>query len=739
MAKSFKEIGKKAEDLIEQGKEADQKVQSCQARVVASNSRVVAARMQLAAASETDEEGNPVGDVGYARAQLSMAENMLAASQRALTTAQGEANRVKQQKNSHVQEIERHNRVEQSNLDKLRRLRASAFGTDSIALAEGIAERYNEAEDARVALLRSMGIDTKPDYVSAGENGGSDIKWSGGGFATIDTTGQVQRYRGGSSTDTHGTGIATPIGGGLGDISGLNGSVRADIQGVEQSASDAKSFLEKLFRISKTNQPNEVALIDFNGLLLVNDNMTGDRYFVKGNNYDRFCFFWQNPEKYNSIDVKITKTINASDIEGIYLNINEAQDPRLFWNRGHDYPVDSEEYFMEVASHIPEVRACLEAGASVDSIRNNPSLKTCYDYYFDTPINVYEVDNYYYFAGAGRHRCMAAQKLGHDIPVNVIGRYEYESSDIEKIPKDLQLSAENYSRAFTMIGDEYNNTRRLVDYVNSIEKSDKRVVNLYNNIAKMDNLDQIGIKFTITHDNDHALKRRGIKLDDKVRTSEMVLVIPRLFGNNITGQVQTTLHEQMHFIDQLLKSDVGDFYSPGFAASNERMRRVLKSSSCDIGQDIKSMFNNHAKELNELGLSLRVEYDSAVSSAKKQLRIDGDFESYLNRVNDAKETLESTYDYHARNLMQGGIGQLEDIYDALSGGRFFDSGIVSFGHGAKYYRSNEARIDEMIANYASLSITRPDLVALLKKDKPEVVTALDNIIDLMNERVRSYE
>ena len=83
MAKSFKEIGKKAEALIEQGKEADQKVQSCQARVASSNSRVAAARRQLAAASETDEEGNPVGDVEQARAQLSMAENQLAASQRA--------------------------------------------------------------------------------------------------------------------------------------------------------------------------------------------------------------------------------------------------------------------------------------------------------------------------------------------------------------------------------------------------------------------------------------------------------------------------------------------------------------------------------------------------------------------------------------------------------------------------------------------------------------------------------
>ena len=199
MAKSFKEIGKKAEALIEQGKEADRKVQSCQARVASSNNRVAAARRQLAAASETDENGNPAGNVEQARAQLSMAENQLAASQRALSSARGDADRVRQQKNAHVQEIERHNQVERSNLEKLRKLRAGAFGADSVALTEGMAQRLNEAEDARVALLRSMGIDATPDHVSVGGDGGADSGWRGGGFATLDTTGQAKSYQGGGA------------------------------------------------------------------------------------------------------------------------------------------------------------------------------------------------------------------------------------------------------------------------------------------------------------------------------------------------------------------------------------------------------------------------------------------------------------------------------------------------------------------------------------------------------------
>ena len=221
MAKSFKEIGKKAETLIEQGKEADRKVQFCQARVASSNSKVIAARRQLAAASETDENGNLAGNLEQARAQLSMAENQLAASQRALSSARGDADRVRQQKNAHVQEIERHNQVERSNLEKLRKLRAGAFGADAIALTEGMAQRLNEAEDIRVALLRSMGIEATPDHVAVDGNGSTSSGWKGGGFATLDTTGQAQSYRGGSAEGMGaGNGVATPVGGALGNSFG---------------------------------------------------------------------------------------------------------------------------------------------------------------------------------------------------------------------------------------------------------------------------------------------------------------------------------------------------------------------------------------------------------------------------------------------------------------------------------------------------------------------------------------
>lgn len=224
MAKtSVKELGRKAEELIEKGNDADQNIQSCQSRVSAASNRVNAAIRQLNEASETDEEGNPKGDVQGAMAQLNMAQNQLAASKRALASARSEAQKVVREKNAHVQEISHYKSVENSNLAKLRQLRSNAFAANSEALTEGIVDRINEAEDARVELLRSMGVDASPDRVSAGSEGGATADWKGGGFGSLDTGGQAESYRGGGSSEglPTGGGVSAPAGGGLNGIGGV--------------------------------------------------------------------------------------------------------------------------------------------------------------------------------------------------------------------------------------------------------------------------------------------------------------------------------------------------------------------------------------------------------------------------------------------------------------------------------------------------------------------------------------
>lgn len=260
MAKSFKEIGKKAETLIEQGKEADQNIQRCQVSVAAATNRVATARQELEAAGRTDEEGNPTGDVERARVALAVAENQLAHSQQRLAAARGEANRVRQEKNVHVQEIKRHNQTERSNLQKLRQLRANAFSGDSAALTEGIAQRLNEAEDTRVELLHSMGIDATADHVFFGAEADSDIGWGGGGFADLDLFGVRQSVRGRESEGTLQIGgVATPVGGALNTPTYDN--TNSDEERVSPLTEDENSY-EDQFVVKQTDNTSISQLID---------------------------------------------------------------------------------------------------------------------------------------------------------------------------------------------------------------------------------------------------------------------------------------------------------------------------------------------------------------------------------------------------------------------------------------------------------------------------------------------
>lgn len=318
----------------------------------------------------------------------------------------------------------------------------------------------------------------------------------------------------------------------------------------------------------------------------------------------------------------------------------------------------------------------------------------------------------------------------------------YEETDTSgmQIPVDLKLSALNYSTAF-IVPEEFEITQKLTSFINSIPDSDKRVLNLYNNIGKLEHLHEKSIPFSIIHEERFFLRRKpSDEPRDDVWTVESVeLSVPELTGENITGQVQTTLHEQMHLIDYLLNENVKDIDVPFFSTSNSSISETIRNVPSNMGSDIQELFSNFHKNIDEIESALNSEYYTSIGEANLKLAKDNDLEAYNTALSKAKETLIKKLDYESRNAMGGGINQLEDIYDALSGGVFRDSDKVAYGHGSEYYKNENSRINEIIANYASLSITRPDLTAMLKKDKPQLVSALDSIIDSMNERIMRHD
>lgn len=301
-----------------------------------------------------------------------------------------------------------------------------------------------------------------------------------------------------------------------------------------------------------------------------------------------------------------------------------------------------------------------------------------------------------------------------------------------------QLSLDSFSDAFKT-GSEKKNTQTFIDYINNLEGADNRVLKLYNSIGKLEQFAKHGIKFSIGHGKNHALQQTYRYTGQMV---EVKLTIPKLKGSNLAGQIQTTLHEQMHLLDLLFKEDQtmrGSLYT----ATRPNVKACFKDRDLEIGDEMKSLFKDFRNEYNTLATKYSDKFKAEHEVIKQQYLPNGtwgdgaDYAGYKKAYSKIKSQIEADRDYEARNLMGGGIGNLQDIYDALSGGSHRDSMTVLYGHGSKYYRSTNSRCDEVIANYAALSVARPDLIELLRKDKPELVKALDEVIEEMGKKVDS--
>lgn len=312
------------------------------------------------------------------------------------------------------------------------------------------------------------------------------------------------------------------------------------------------------------------------------------------------------------------------------------------------------------------------------------------------------------------------------------GLQEATPDDTIKAKKEVkqvaeELKAENFPSAFTAKS-EMKNTQALVDYVNSLEGADANTVALFNRMGKLESVESNGIPFKISHDKNHAVSTSSYTFTGEL--AEVKLTIPKLQGENLAGQVNTTLHEEMHLMDLYGRSNVkksGNWFS----TSRQSLVDKFKQTSSDMSDDVKKLFAEHDEKWKEVSSAVRSKYNSqitALNDAMMNRTFQGTYSDYKKQYSKLQSLLESERDYECRNIMGGGIGNLQDIYDALSGGVFRDTGVVKYGHGGKYYQSVNSRVHETIANYAALSVTRPDLIELLRADKPELVAELDAVI-----------
>lgn len=311
------------------------------------------------------------------------------------------------------------------------------------------------------------------------------------------------------------------------------------------------------------------------------------------------------------------------------------------------------------------------------------------------------------------------------------------------VPSDLlkdkvQLDISQFPRQFSQTKPEIKNTRAFIDYINNLDGVyDPNVVELFSNMGKMNWLNSKSVPFDITHSVNHKVQY-AYRWDG--RYAEVKLVVPKVTDGDI-GSICTTLHEEMHFMDLLAGGE--NTHDGWFSANQTDLVNAFKNDDGSMGSEISDLFKRFHEECDRIDNEEETAYKQKLSELDavhpfKTLRSFSDYSDYRKKKDKLFKEYRSAVDKGCRSALGGGLPALEDIYDALSRGERRDKGVVRYGHGSKYYkRDDSSAVEEALANYSDLSVTRPDLMQMLKKDKPEVVEQLGKCVEGMLKKVKS--
>ena len=293
---------------------------------------------------------------------------------------------------------------------------------------------------------------------------------------------------------------------------------------------------------------------------------------------------------------------------------------------------------------------------------------------------------------------------------------------LSNLKAPTKLTTNNFPMGFTDSTRTKSQTKKLVEYVNGIEGNDGNAKDILANLDKLETYGDENVGFKIVYGEKGAALRTWTKYSGEAVRAE--LRIPKLEENTLVGAANTQLHEIGHLVDSYAgtKSKVFGMTS----RSNARLTEIVSKGVGDPSDEIMDIFkqaNNDVKEIQEM-------IGNPLADINRIYREGGfaSYSEYVKAYRRTKKEVDAKRNYMPRNKLNG-INNLQDIYDALSGGEWQNKGIIKYGHGKAYFAQKGNKESEIFANYFSLSILRPDLVDVLRRDKPELVAALDDILE----------
>jgi hypothetical protein len=327
-------------------------------------------------------------------------------------------------------------------------------------------------------------------------------------------------------------------------------------------------------------------------------------------------------------------------------------------------------------------------------------------------------------------------------------KYSEQTVKEEKPKIELKsIEASQYPDKFTNTKGKRQNFEAYIDAINSVEDADPKVREIFSRVGEIANSPNLPEAFDVKY----AAGRGCVstyydRFTDEIK--KVTVSVPKMTPENIKGTVSTTTHELGHFIDLMKGESGGKWMSTKYAGFLRADYLSLPPSERRAAAAARSEKTKPKGEILEVMREAEKRYKAAVENVKQwhkteYERMENEYNNIENKtLEDRKQNLkdykklrreyDTRYDIECRIAMNG-VDKLEDIYDALNDGylrgKVIDGVEIRYGHGDSYYRSRDKQVEEIWANYCALSLTRPDLIELLRQDQPELVKSMDAMRD----------
>ena len=314
-------------------------------------------------------------------------------------------------------------------------------------------------------------------------------------------------------------------------------------------------------------------------------------------------------------------------------------------------------------------------------------------------------------------------------------RVSVSSMKQKKLPK---ISTDNFPSFLTNTPTNKKETQILCDKINSAPGSNSDAGELFRGMGALNEKCQCdavknATRRTVQEGHGQAFYRFRKSTGEML---ECAVKVPKVVDDDTT---KTATHELGHYLDALCGDGTRDGYNS--TSKNKELHNAISDEVIYGEKDISEKAWNLMSDLSKKERQAR-----SAETVKVSMELDecnqkwhkGLYHSYneynkeYNRIKREGRKRISAKGYEELK----GHGQLMDMYDAMSRGRFMSHGLISHGHGATYYADPTSVSTELFANYCSLSIHAPDLLKIFENDFPKTSAQLRAHVQEMLKRIK---